>query len=551
MEATEPSEETIGSSEELSEVFRNYRSALNSLSYVPTRFKTPLQRASAISKHHRALNLAQIRQFEREHISTLLPQGMHTRLRVDLFDLLASSTKSWKLRVPSTLLSQAGHLVLVRSNKAGKVRVKKNLSENSHLRVFMRSILKSRNRQDSRFPKFVHKCGSSHVAFLFDLYAAEEIWHSHVLENQRLQLFIVPPHPSVSLIRAHWKQSSKRAVYYVVHNSSEQSRALTSEDNSLHTVSRKSSVHMRFKSLADKFPSEEKRVQGDFFVNEKAANTVFVKRAKPEAEVDCMLQEVSMLVEATMLEQHEAVEELVCDFVLDWKGKPVLLACQGFTLTTHKVSMTRMMAPTYVSESHVSIITDEFDSPPLSSEHSPIKLSAMARSSTVKRLLPRLARPAAPIMDKPDFRFTQVRLTSVVSAYDAMVSKVKEYKEELKISINFIDKYGGVAFWKPILRKIGEVFRADEQLKRYYDHLNFEESEMLLRGYQRILEGNYNLYYKKSMTKVHTGKGINIEAFNLFVTNVGLALDGYPLMQEDILTIISRFRSFQACICPE
>lgn len=152
---------------------------------------------------------------------------------------------------------------------------------------------------------------------------------------------------------------------------------------------------------------------------------------------------------------------------------------------------------------------------------------------------------------KPDFSRTQFRLDSVASSYDAMVSKVKAYKEELKIAINFVDKYGGIQFWNPILHKISEVFRADQTLKQYYEHLNFEEGAMLQRGYQRILEGNYNLYYKKSMTNVHTGKGIDVAAFQAFVANVGEALDGYPILQSDIQTIIERFRSFESCICPK
>jgi hypothetical protein len=285
----------------------------------------------------------------------------------------------------------------------------------------------------------------------------------------------------------------------------------------------------------------------DYVVNEKAANVVSVKRTKPEPQLDQMAEEVSALLESTLCKDHEKVEELVCDFVHDLQGKPVLLSCQGFIFTTLKRAVTRKMFPCLTQES--VILNEEAREEKEEVKVERPKSVLQSRKLQVKSVLPQriiLPRPPSP---KPAFQQTQFRLASIANSYDSMVTKVKLYKEELKISINYVEKYGGLSFWTPILHKISEVFRADQQLKQYYEHLNFEEGAMLQRGYQRILEGNYNLYYKKSMTNVHTGKGIDITVFHAFIANVGVALDGYPISAEDLKTIIQRFRSFETCIC--
>lgn len=510
--------------EEISEVFRNYRSVLKL-----SRFKTPLQRISALSNQQQSIKLEHIRQFQQNQTTSLLPLGPKTRLSVDVLYLVATSPKSWRLRVPFTLISKADSLALLRTDQNGKVLVK-TMKKARAVRGFSKGLMQ--NATITGFPKCIHKCSSAQPRLLFHINETDEVWRNHTLEVQRLQEFVIPPHASVSLTRVHWKQASRRGNYYVLRNERE-------------TVTRKSS-HGRVRSLADLMGAD--RSEAEFVVNAKAANVVSVKRTKPEPQLDLMAEEVCLLLESTLCKDHEKVDELVLDFVQDSQGRPVLLSCEGFTFTTLKRALTRKMLPMLmqesmtVSEAEVEIQEEREERPKSVIQH---------RKSKVKSVLPQRIFVLRPPSPKPVFSQTQFRLSSIANSYDAMVSKVKNYKEELKISINFVQKYGGLGFWMPILHKISEVFRSDEHLKLYYEHLNFEESAMLQRGYQRILEGNYNLYYKKSLTTVHVGKGIDTAVFHAFIANVGTALDGYAISAGDIKTIIQRFRSFESCICPK
>lgn len=508
--------------EEITQVFRNYRNALKL-----TSFKTPLQRALALSNQQRFLKLEHMRQLQQEHVTSLLPQGANTRVCVDVMYLLATSPKTWKLRVPNTLLSRAECLALIRTDGHGKVLVNR-VNEARAVRAFVNGLGQNGAAYAQGLPKFVHKCASSQQRLLFSLSDLEETWRNHSLEVQQIQEFLVPAHGTVSLTRVHWKNFSHKGIYYLLHRKQED---------------RKTS-HVRLKSLAD--ITGIVRQPDDFVINAKAANVISVKRSKPDPQLDSMLEEVAKLLEYSLCKDHERIDEIVCDFVQDWKGQPVLLSCEGYTFKALKSAITRKMMPELTGQ---TLVTDEDESV---QEKQIIRSRSVSpkRKSNLSPMLPQVFLLKQPSL-KPDFRRTQFHLTSITNSYDSMLSKVKTYKEELKTAINFVDKYGGSAFWRPILHTISDVFRADQKLKMYYEHLNFEEGSMLQRGYQRILEGNYNLYYKKSMTNVHMGKGIDIAAFQAFVANVEVALDGYPIAMEDVKTIIQRFRTFEACICPK
>ena len=513
------------STQEIAEVFRNYRTILKQ-----TSFKTPLQRVSALAKHRSSLRLQQMRQFQHEHVACLLPQGSHTRVCVDVLYLLAASPKQWKLRVPWTLLSKADCLAVVRTDKHGKVTVDK-VNQCRVIKALEKEFALGAASFSLKFPKFIHKCASSQLRLLFTLSDIEETWRNHILEVQRIQEFISPPHSTVSLTRVHWKQSCRRGLYYVLHHNSK-----SRSQHSSHQVS---------KSLANL--SEIGAESDEFVVNAKASNIVSVKRSKADPQLDCMAEEVAALLESSICKNNERIEEIVCDFVYDWKGRPVLLSCEGYTFKAVKQSFARQVMPVFASENGLAETQGEY----VEEEKSRSRSVIAKRNSLVKLALPPVITLLKQPSPKPDFHHTHTYLTSITFSYDSLLSKLHTYKEDLKISINFVDKYGGPAFWSPILHTVGEIFRSDQKLKRYYEHLNFEEGSMLQRGYQRILEGNYNLYYKRSMTRVHMGKGIDIEAFHAFVENVGAALDGYPIEMEDIKTIIKRFRSFESCICPK
>lgn len=517
---------SVMSTQEITEVFRNYRTILKQ-----TSFKTPLLRVSDLAKQRKSLHLQQMRQFQQEHIASLLPQGTHTQVSVDLMYLLAASSKQWRLRVPWTFLSKADCLSVIKTDKYGKVCVNK-VKQGKVVRTFEKKFAVKAASFALGFPKFIHKCASSQLRLLFTLSDIEETWKNHILEVQQIQEFINPPHSSVSLTRVHWKQSCHRGIYYVLHHNSESPIQKTS--------------HFRFKSIANlsKTVGESEK----FVINTKAANIVSVKRTNPDPQLDCMAEEVATLLELSLCKSNERIEEIVCDFVYDGKGRPVLLSCKGYTFKAVKLPVARLKMQ--ISKGEDSFVAGGEES---------VEEAKAVRSKSVISRRHSLMRPALPPVitllkqptPNPDFHCTQFYLTSITNSYDSLLSKLHTYKEDLKISINFVTKYGGPAFWSPILHTISGVFRADEKLKRYYDHLNFEEGSMLQRGYQRILEGNYNLYYKRSMTRVHMGKGIDVEAFHAFVENVGAALDGYPIEIEDIKTIIKRFRSFESCICPK
>ena len=293
-----------------------------------------------------------------------------------------------------------------------------------------------------------------------------------------------------------------------------------------------------------------------FHISEKRFDCGFVKRVKPYPAVDFSVSEVRRLLEHTALQPGQGIKELVCDYVLDSHKLPVFLKCEGFSLTSNLRFLTRTISPTFVNMEMVDSLCESMPKPEVNmsvTEMSDKRENATRASTEIPRnrvKLKNFQRKYTPTPN-PEAVYLSGLLSACVSKYDGLRNKIKAYRQEQRDSINFVEKYKGRAFWRPILVHIAEIFREDATLKQYYDHLNFEESEMLLRGYERILEGNFSIYYKKSMVLIHTGKGINPQAFQAFVNNVQRALKDFAIPSRDCEIIIDRFRSMESCICPE
>ena len=265
--------------------------------------------------------------------------------------------------------------------------------------------------------------------------------------------------------------------------------------------------------------------------------------------MDNSLSEVRKLLKQA-ISRGKWVQEVVCDYVLDMNRTPVLLNCEGFIVGTTKRARVQMISPVFESNLLASIC-ESTGTPELASQQEkssfPIRASTeIPQSRSRIRCFPVLS--ATP--PSSEVLHLSAMLSKEVSCYEEIRARVSAYRQEQRDSINYVRKYGGTEFWKPVLERVLVIFKADRVLKQHYDHLNFEEGHMLLRGYERILEGNFSIYYKKSMTLIHTGKGISTVAFQTFVSNVGTVLREFAIMKQDCELIVARFRSLESYICP-
>lgn len=265
--------------------------------------------------------------------------------------------------------------------------------------------------------------------------------------------------------------------------------------------------------------------------------------------MDNSLLEVRKLLKQA-ISKGKWVQEVVCDYVLDMNRTPVLLNCEGFIVGTTKRTRVQVISPV-LEPNPLRSICEPTGTPDLASQHEtsnfPIRASTeIPQSRSRMRRFPALS--AAP--PSPEVLHLSELLSKEVSCYEEIRARVSAYRQEQRDSINYVRKYGGTEFWRPVLERVAVIFKADSVLKQYYDHLNFEEGHMLLRGYERILEGNFSIYYKKSMTLIHTGKGISAVAFQAFVSNVGAVLGEFAIMKQDCELIVARFRSLESYICP-
>lgn len=466
-----------------------------------------------LCKQQTRINLFDKQRWAQEQLSNLLLPGPHTHFLVSLFHLLTLQAAPYCLHIPATLLVDGSAVRFLYTKQDGIV----SCQVQPDLHLGLQSL--ARHLPPSPAPQLVLKCRQKPPCFLASLPLS-------LPSACLLQAYVHPRSLSSTLVRAHWKRGNSSTAYYLI---------------SKQVLRPASASQPRFKFVAG---STQTDLQ--FHISAKRADCTFVKRVKPYPEIDRSLAEVRRLLKRT-LPAGKWVQEVVCDYVLDAKKVPVLLNCEGFIAETTQHIRVRTISPFLehrVESDGESLGKSEPEREkcdfPRASTEVPKSLSLIKRIPVLSAASP-----------SPESLYLSAVLTNEVSRFDQLRDRISVYRQEQQDSINFVRKYGGTEFWQPVLVRVAAVFREDRTLKRYYDHLNFEEGHMLLRGYERILEGNFNMYYKKSMTQIHTGKGISTAAFQAFVDNVAKALGEFAVTKQDCGVIVGRFRKMESCICPK
>lgn len=524
-----------------------------------------MQRAVSLTKQMSSTQLAQNREIEIEHLMDLLPHTLQTYLSIDLFTLIAKNrSRGWILPLPPTLIADSSGLTLLAANDRGIISVSKFSDERQAFQSFFAETRKHEHSRAAEFPKFIHKSSSSRPTFLFDFAAAEDLWRVFSPGEQRLQMYVVPATTQMTLLRAHWKQARRRAVYYIVVNKkSRTGRA----DTRLPFLVRKLP---EFNSAKEPEPKPQSNPL--YSVNIKSPSECWaVKRLKQIPEVNIALAEVSKILEGFFLPHKQPVKELICDFVPDRHKEWVLIGCKGCTFVSHARSLTEKLEQKHKIDLKFILFplfnqkqilgqrireAKKVEEPGLSSYAR--RISVLGLGDMKKEDGGIVNSPQRPLeaCDTSDFRLAKgtaeakrFSFNKVINDYDEMMGNIKRYKLELKGTTNFYERYGGGSFWDVVLAQLHGRLGEDGVLSKFFIHMNFEQSSMLQRSYQRILEGNYNMYYKQSLIRVHKNLGVTTKDFVCFLKIVEQLFSHTQVSPQDCSILVRRFRMLENCVC--
>lgn len=526
-----------------------------------------MQRAISFSKlvssHHVALN----QEVEIEHLTRLLPITMNTRLRVDVYQLLAQSrSRCWKLPLTPTLISDSNGLTVVASTHNDALQVTRTSSQEQAFQTFLTAAKQLQDRTTGPWPKFVHRADSRKPTFIGDFERAVYLWNSLSAEEQRLQVYISPPTTQLTLLRVHWKATKQRAVYYIVSNKK--------------PAGIKQEIKLPF--LAKRLPElvnprasvTPLTFSTAYAVNIKSpAECWATKRLKPIPEINQAVAEIAKLLNFCTPHSKEVVHELVCDFVPDANRKWVFLACKG----VHFQSKRKLVTQNYELKRKIDlkfILFPLFHQKQIlgqrireAKKSEELLLSTHARRISILGLTEkgRTEEPTAnpspepqdiEVLESPSFSFARkspskgnpTSFNQVINDYDEMMGNIKRYKMELRGATDYLQRYGGIDFWAPIMNHVLEQLCEETSFSRFFSDMNTEEAHMMRRGVMRVLEGNYHLYYKQSLTRIHKPLGISPEQYLVFLNIMEHILNKITVTPHDCGIIMRRFVMLEGCI---
>ena len=528
---------------DLTSVFDSFKAALRA-----TEFKTPMQRAASLCRLASSHKLAQNREVEIARLTSLLPQSMQTRLTIDLYSLLSRPVS---VPVPPTLVAGGAGLRLVTSKGVSRIgEVETALGE------LWAEAERWNQERASGFPLFVYRTAASHPILISDFTEAKAVWMSQA-DEQRLQLYIVPATIQATLLRAHWKHSKKGAIYYIV-----SSRTA----NSMKNKTRLPSILKRIPELSASQPHSPKHITPSF-VNIKSPLACWaVKRTKPIPDIDRAIQEVIRLVEFSYTQGKQAVEELVVDFLPDRRKNWVLLSIKGCTFTAaakaiiesleqkQTIDLKFILFPLFNQKQDLGQRLRDIKR----REEGARRASFLGMHHITSRKSETQTQSAAGPTDqdtqpshisrKSLGKTQELAFSKIINNYDEMMGNIKRYKLEMQGATNFLQSYGGIEFWEAALWRLRDRLRRDAVLGEVYQCVNPEEDRTMQRGFQRILEGNYNMYYKQTLMKIHRHLGVTTKQFACFLHAFEQIICVSPVTPEDSSIILKRFKMLENCI---
>ena len=430
----------------------------------------------------------------------------------------------------------------MKTGEAGAVRVRSFGDREKGLTVMIEEI---RKIGLARSPEFVYRKDNEKMRVCRDWEAAANCWRADLTSPQMLQQYIRSPSRTSKVLRVHWKESQTKPDFYYL--------ASRLETNSKYSLPGRCGLLSR--SLSDTSLAGGPSVQ-------------IAQNAKSFSEVIQPL-EVCLKVLHRTLGVGEKLAEVVCDFISDSHKQWVFLVCKGLTFTCKRRLQQQEME---VSRP----ITLKFLLYPVVARRSVIKarlqwsnklqeiaakqhLSVAALMNTLHdyTALPSdtpKAKEEAPLSPPPVVKSRGIKLcreseilAQEVSRYEQIRTRSKLFRKEASHQIDFTVKHGAQVWRNALMTLTHRLQTLETEL--FLDKMSFDEVAAFVNALMRVIRGDYNLYYKEVLRKVHQRLGISKSSYQLFLQELQAMLRGVTPDRNEAVLIHQRFLSLQDYIC--
>lgn len=500
----------MSDTEEIERVFRDYRQALKQ-----TRFHTPLQRVHKLFCQKNSANYSQKEESEASRIWHLLPPGQSTNLCVDLLSLLA--TDAAFLLIPATLLNSGSFPVLLRTSDSGQVTSHTFEDEDRALQAFCEEINRVRTYHPN-LPRYAHKLESAPSSFHVTFDPAERLWRSNLGKHQRLQHFIQPATKQSTLLRVHWQRAKKVPTYFFI---SQKGPAKPKQ----------------FPSLLPKVIRLERCTSVPDIQDCKppSGSALVVQRLREMPELDLPLAECVRVLSSS-LPRGQQVEEMVCDFTTGVQRKWVFLRCAGFTFSTRRKGLTRLVEQNRTIDVRFlmyPVVANRYALKRRLRWNNTMKTIAVQQREEVTHISTtseecNLAGPVKTqsFIDLPSLEDEDSKAEEVVdslvsrdlSKYESLIKVSRQYKVDTRNKVDYVELCGGMLVWVLPLRRAISAFQHDGRVAALFpDKMGPEALDMKACTILRVLKGDYNFYYKEALRKTHDNVNVRKEHFKCFL----------------------------------
>ena len=496
--------ETLPDELELSRLFTNYRAALKATGYSSLSFQTPLQRLSRLS------SLPKVNKKDRFPARlSLLPPGHNTVQSVDLILMLTLARGGYKIPLPLTLSVGTQVWLLMRSGM-GSVKAVTVTDATKGLELFA-----TKAKILGQNSSFAYKLKGQKSILLRSWSEVMHSFQQNAGENQRLQVFVRPGSQRPTTLRVKWSRDSHHLSYY-------------SQDALPRRNSQTVSVLTAVPTLAA-YP----RHQSPFPSFTDDPNSILKRKSEPGIEI-AMSDVVRLL---NRIEKDKTVILVVCDFVQSASGW-VLVSCPGYSVAPNPQLRTKIIAPKLPSLN--MLCPPRYSKPSHPANHS---FASMDESGLYRPSTP-ITRQAIPVHHKSTSDLTQhvsSELNHTVCCFDELRQRIKRTITPELCKLNFMSKYGN-DISRDIITQIFSVFlKSKVYTSKCGQEFNIEEEKLKKCAFGRILRGDYDYSYQKTLKMIHKRHAILYEEFESIMKGIGEILARSEMSEKDVAVATKRF----------
>ena len=436
----------------------------------------------------------------------------------------------------------------MKTGETGVVRVKAFADRERGLAVLGEEIRRAGKGGSSQL---VYRRDHEKMRVCKDWKEAAECWRADSTTEQMLQQYVHSSRSS-KVLRVHWKESQSKPDFYYLAIRSNQAPFLPGRNNLMGR-------------------SQSDTTQCFHPPNDISGSAQIVQNARNVSEVFQPLEACLKVLHRT-LGVGEKLAEVVCDFISDQRRQWVFLACKGLTFTCKRRLQTQLLEASRP-------ITLKFLLYPVVARRSVIqarlqwsnKLREIAekQNMTVAALMNTLQDYTALPVDtsearevakqSPPARVIKPRvvklcreseiITREVSRYEEIRSRSKVFREDALHRVDFTAKHG-TQVWRTALQALINRMQT-VHTEFFLDRMSFEEMGAFVNALMRVLKGDFNLYYKEGLRKVHQRQEISKSCYGLFLQEIQMTLQAVTPDRTDAVLIHQRFLSFQDYICTQ